>query len=62
MSVEQKEEILDLVQSHHTHHKISAEVRREIVNSECQDLGLLFKGGAMYCHARAKTVVITHYV
>ena len=50
MSVEQKEEILDLVRSHHTHREISAEVRREIVNSKCRDLGLLFsdrqKGGA----------------
>ena len=42
MSVEQKEEIMDLVRSHHTHHEISAEVRREIVNSKCRDLGLLF--------------------
>lgn len=42
LSVEQKEEILDLVRSHHTHHEISAEVRREIVNSKCRDLGLPF--------------------
>lgn len=42
MSVEQKEEILDLVRSHHTHHDISAEVRREIVNSKCRDLGVIF--------------------
>ena len=42
MSVEQKEEVLELVRSHHTHREISAEVRREVVNSKCRDLGVTF--------------------
>ena len=42
VSVEQKEGILELVRSYHTHHEISAEVRREIVNSKCRDLGVVF--------------------
>lgn len=42
MSVEQKEGILDLIRSHHSHHEISVEVRREIVNSKCRDLGVTF--------------------
>ena len=42
MSVEQKEGILELVRSHQSHHNISAEVRREVVNSKCRDLGQLF--------------------
>ena len=41
LSVEQKENLLELLRTK-THHEISAEVRREIVNSKCRDLGLIF--------------------
>ena len=41
MSVEQKETLMELIRSK-THHDITAEVRREIVNSKCRDLGQTF--------------------
>ena len=56
MSVEQKEEILDLVRNHHTHYEISAEVRREIVNSKCRDLGVVF------CDRQKGSIVTDHDV
>ena len=42
MSVEQKEELLELVRGSHAHHEIGLEVRREIVSSKCRDLGVVF--------------------
>ena len=41
MSVEQKEALLELIRSK-SHHDITPEIRREIVNSKCRDLGELF--------------------
>ncbi len=41
MSVEQKEAILELLRKK-SHHAITPEVRREIVQSKCRDLGELF--------------------
>ena len=41
ISVEQKEALLELIRLK-THHEITPEVRREIVNSRCRDLGELF--------------------
>ena len=41
MSVEQKETLMELIRNK-THHDITAEVRREIVNSKCRDLGQTF--------------------
>ncbi len=41
MSVEQKEALVELIR-HKTHHGITSEVRREIVNSKCRDLGQTF--------------------
>jgi hypothetical protein len=36
-STEQKEALLELLK-HQTHHLISAEVRRELVNAKCRDV------------------------
>ena len=41
MSVEQKEALMELIRNK-VHHEITAEVRREIVNSKCWDLGQTF--------------------
>ena len=41
MSVEQKEALLELIRSK-VHHDITPEIRREIVNSKCRDLGELY--------------------
>lgn len=41
MCVEQKESLLELIRIK-CHHEITAEVRREIVNSKCRDLGTSF--------------------
>ena len=41
VSVEQKELMLDLIRNQ-VHHEITPEVRREIVNSKCRDLGTNF--------------------
>lgn len=41
MSVEQKEALLELIRSK-AHHDITPEIRREIVNSKCRDLGELY--------------------
>ncbi len=41
MSVEQKEALVELIR-HQTHRDISPEVRREIINSKCRDLGQTF--------------------
>ena len=41
IAVEQKETLLELVR-HQVHHEITPEVRREIVNSKCRDLGTTF--------------------
>lgn len=37
ISSEQKDSILELIKVH-THHDISPEVRRELVNSKCRDI------------------------
>lgn len=41
VSVEQKESLLELIRNK-VHHEITPEVRREIVNSKCRDLGTSF--------------------
>ena len=41
LSVEQKEALMELIRSK-THHEITPEIRREIVNSKCRDLGETF--------------------
>ena len=41
MSVKQKEALMELIRNK-VHHDITAEVRREIVNSKCRDLGQTF--------------------
>ena len=41
ISVEQKEVLLELIRVK-AHHEISPEIRREIVNSKCRDLGTLY--------------------
>ena len=41
LSVEQKEALIELIRRK-SHHEITAEIRREIVNSKCRDLGDIF--------------------
>ena len=41
LSVEQKESLLELIRAQ-SHHEITAEIRREIVDSKCRDLGTTF--------------------
>ena len=41
LSVEQKESLLELIRCQ-SHHEITPEVRREIINSKCRDLGTNF--------------------
>lgn len=46
LSLEQKEALLELIKVK-THHEISAEVRREIVNSKCRDIGDVYTNKSM---------------
>lgn len=41
LAVEQKEALLELIRSK-SHHEITPEIRREIMNSKCRDLGEIF--------------------